>query len=249
MSPKAQVYFECIVGVGALLFVDAISEFDPRNLAQFFTYLVLAILGGACKLRVPGIHASFSPVFAFVLIAIANCSLGEVMLIGCSGALVQCLWRPRSKRSGREVVFSVAAVAVATMVAYNPAHSFLGRGIAWATGMLALSAVTFLAVNSGLIGGVVALVAERPFLGLWRQLIRQLLPCYLAGAILGATVIAGDRLWGWRTGLLVVPFLYLAFAFCRLRWEAKGVTAIPIGAYPSRSRTYSRRRVPKRPGS
>jgi hypothetical protein len=78
MSPKAKVYFECIVGVGALLFVDALSEFDSRNLTQFLTYLAVAILSATCKLRVPGIHATFSPVFVFVLVGVANSSLEPI---------------------------------------------------------------------------------------------------------------------------------------------------------------------------
>jgi hypothetical protein len=249
MSPKAKVYFECIVGVGALLFVDAVSEFDPRNLAQFWTYLFVAMLSATCKLRVPGIHATFSPVFAFVLVGIANFSLGEVMAIGCSATLVQCLWRTRSKRCGREVVFSLAAVVIAILVAYNPAHSFLSRELGWATWMLALSTVTFLLVNSGLICGIVALVGERSFLAVWRHLTRQLVGCYLVGGTIAALVIVCDRLWGWKTGLLVFPFLYLTFALFRLRWERQGVLAIPIGGYRSTSRLYSRRSVPGPPES
>jgi len=248
MSPKAKVYFDCIVGIGALLFVDALSEFDPRNLAQFLTYLSVAILTGMCKLRVPGIHASFSPVFVLVLVGIANCSLGEAMVIGCSATLVQCLWKARSKWCAREVLFSLAAVAIAMLVAYNPAHSFLSGELGWATWMLVLSTVAFLLVNSGLVCGIVALVADRPFLGVWRDLTRQLLVCYLVGGITAALVIVCDRLWGWKTGLLIVPFLYLTFAFCRVRLERQGVTAIPIGAYRSTSSPYSRRSIPGPPG-
>jgi hypothetical protein len=238
MSPKAKVYFECIVGVGALLFVDALSEFDSRNLAQFLTYLFVAMLTATCKFRVPGLHATFSPVFVFVLVGIANSSLGEVMAIGCTATLAQCLWRTRTKRSAREAAFSVAAVAIAILVAYNPAHSFLCGELGWATWMLLLSIATFLLVNSGLVCGIVALVAERPFLGVWRHLTRQLLVCYIAGGILAALTIVCDRLWGWKTGLLVVPLLYLTFSVYRLRWERRGVTAIPIGGYRSTSRPY-----------
>jgi hypothetical protein len=248
MSPKAKVYFECIVGVGALLLVDALSEFDSRNLAQFLTYLTVAILCATCKLRVPGIHATFSPVLVFVLVGIANSSLGEVMAIGCTATLAQCLWRTRSKRSAREGVFSVAAVAIAILVAYNPAHSLLSHELGWATWMLVLSIATFLLVNSGLVCGVVALVAERSFLAVWRDLTRQLLVCYLVSGILAALIIVCDRLWGWKTGLLVVPFLYLTFSVYRLRWDRRGVTAIPIGAYRSTSRPYSRKSVPGPPG-
>jgi hypothetical protein len=248
MSPKAKGYFECIVGVGALVFVDAPTEFDSRNLAQFLTYLAVAILCATCKLRVPGIHATFSPEFVFVPVGIANSSLGEVMAIGCTATLVQCLWRTRSKRSAREGVFSVAAVAIAILVAYNPAHSFLSHELGWATWMLLLASAIFLLVNSGLVCGIVALVAERPFLGVWRHLTRQLLVCYLVSGILAALMIVCDRLWGWKTGLSVVPLLYLTFYAYRRRWERRVVTAIPIGRYRSTSKPYSRRNIPGRPG-
>jgi hypothetical protein len=150
----------------------------------------------------------------FVLVGIANSSLGEAMTIGCTATLVQCLWRTHSKRSSREAVFSVAAVAIAILVAYNPAHSFLSRELGWATWMLVLAIATFLLVSSGL----------------------------------AALTIVCDRLWDWKTGLLVVPFLYLTFSVYRLRWDRRGVTAIPIGAYRSTSRPYSRKSVPGPPG-
>ena len=243
------MYFDCVVGVGALLFVDALSKFEPSNLTQFWTYLAIAILSATCKLRVPGIHASFSPVFAFVLVGIAKYSLGEVMVIGCSATLVQCLWRTRSKPCAREVAFSVAAVAIGILVAYNPAHALLNHELGWATWMLVLPTVLFLLVNSGLVCGMVALVADRPFLEVWRHVTRQLLACYLVGGIIAALAIVCDHLWGWKTGLLVVPLLYLTFYFCRKLWESRAFAIIPIGAYRSTSRPYSRRSVPGRPGS
>lgn len=239
MSPKAKVYFECVVGVGALLFVDAVSRFESQNLNQFLAYLVAAIIGAMFKLRVPGMHASLSPVFAIVLVGIANCSLGEVMVIGCAATLVQCLWRTRSKPRGREVIFSVAAVAISILVAYNPAHTLLeSREIGWGTWMVCLAALLFVLVNSGLVCGIIALVAECPFAEVWSLLTRRSLGCYLVGGVIATLAVVFDRLWGWKNGLWIIPLLYLTFTVGRKVWEAQEFAAIPIGA--SRSRSTSR---------
>ena len=237
MAPKAKLYFDCVVGIGALVFIDALSAFDSPNSARFLCYLALAILSALCKLRVPGIHATVSPAFVFVLLAIANSSLGEVVLIACSATLVQCLCLTRTNPRPTEAVFSVAAIAIAALIAYNPAHSFLMGELGWSTGMLLIAAALFVAVNSGLVGGIVTLVSGRPFLEVWRKLTGELIGSYLIWAIFGALMAVCDRLWGWKSGLLPVPLVISSAFFLRPRFARREGTDRPIG----RRRTMSMR--------
>ena len=237
MGPKAKLYFDCVVGIGALVFIDAISAFDSQNLPRFLTYLALAILSALCKLRVPGIHATLSPAFVFVLLAIANSSLGEVVTIGCSATLVQSLWLTRSRPRPSETVFSVAAVAIAVLIAYSPAHTVLVGQLGWSTGILALAAAVFIAVNTGLVGGIVALVSDRPFIEVWRKLTGELIGSYFVWAILGVLMAVCDRLWGWKSGLLPLPLVVSSAFFFRSRFARRAETGNPIG----RRRTMSMR--------
>jgi len=135
MPPRARIYLHCVVGTGIFLLADGLSQFAPTDVRRFVAYLALALLSGTWKFKVPGISVTFSTTFAFVLIGIANFSLGEALLMGCGATLVQYLWRPTAKRSVRKVFFNVSGVAIGVTVAYNPAHFEMAQGLDKAPGI------------------------------------------------------------------------------------------------------------------
>lgn len=216
MSPRANIYLQCILGTGIFLLVDGLSQFSTADLPQFFAYLFAAMLSATWKFKVPGIPVSYSAVFAFILVGIANHSLGEALAIACSATLVQCLWRPKERRSPRKVMFSVAVVAIGVTIAYNPPHFVLSQGLEDAPRMLALAALVYFVVNSALVSGMVALAGEEPCAPVWKKIVRYSVLYYLAGGLIATMIIVANRLWGWQSGLLIVPLLYLAYRSYRL---------------------------------
>ena len=98
MVPRVTIYLHCIVGIGIYLFFDGLMQFRCADPQEFFAYLALALLGATLKLRLPRMRANVSTSFAFILIGIANFSLGEAVVMGAAATLVQCLWKPRGKR-------------------------------------------------------------------------------------------------------------------------------------------------------
>src|SRR5258708_37613113 len=111
MSPRANIYLQCVLGTGIFLLVSGLTEFSTANLPQFFAYLSVAMLSATWKFKVPGLPVSYSAMFAFVLIGIANYSLGETLVIGCLATLVQGLWRTKRKGAPRKGSVHVASVA------------------------------------------------------------------------------------------------------------------------------------------
>src|SRR5579864_2987549 len=122
MVPRVTIYLHCIVGIGIYLFVDGLLQFKSADPQEFFAYLALALLGATLRIKLPRIRANVSTSFAFILIGIANFSLGEAVVIGSAATLVQCLWRPKRKRSTRQVFFNLGATVIGVTVAYNPSH-------------------------------------------------------------------------------------------------------------------------------
>jgi hypothetical protein len=216
MSPRANIYLQCILGTGIFLLVSGLTQFDAGDLPQFFAYLCAAMLSATWKFKVPGIPVSYSAVFAFILVGIANFSLGEALVIGCSATLVQCLWRTKGRRSTRKVLFSMAVVAIGITVAYNPPHFLLSQGLQNAPRMLSLAALVYFLVNTALVSGMVALVWEEPCAALWKRIVRHSGLYYLAGGVIATLIIVANRLWGWQSGLSIVPLLYLTYRYYRL---------------------------------
>src|SRR5229473_4315967 len=213
MSPRANIYLQCVLGTGIFLLVGGLTEFSTANLPQFFAYLSVAMLSATWKFKVPGIPVSYSAAIAFVLIGIANYSLGETLVIGCLATLVQCLWRTTRRRSPRKVSFSVAVVAIGITIAYNPTHFVLSKGLQYAPRMLLLAALVYFTLNTALEAGIIALVQEELYAPVWRKIVRHSVLYHLSTGLIGALMIVASRLWGWQFGLLMVPLLYLTYRF------------------------------------
>jgi len=54
-------------------------------------------------------------------------SAAQTILLGCVGALVQCLWKPKQGIQAVQAAFSVMNIAVAVYAAYYTYHWPLGQ--------------------------------------------------------------------------------------------------------------------------
>ena len=219
MVPRVTIYLHCIVGIGIYLFVDGLLQFKCANPQEFFAYLALALLGATLKLKLPMMRANVSTSFAFILIGIANFSLGEAVVIGSAATLVQCLWRAgrtKRRRSARQVFFNLGATVIGVTVAYNPWHFELTQGLYKVPQMLPLAALLYFVANTGLVSGMIALSEEEPFRAVWRNLTQRLIAYYLVGGFIATLTVLATRLWGWQSGILILPLLYLTYRFYRI---------------------------------
>jgi hypothetical protein len=216
MVPRVTVYLHCIVGIGIYLFFDGLMQFKCADPQEFFAYLALALLGATLKLKLPGLRANVSTSFAFILIGIANFSLGEAVVIGSAATLVQCLWKPKGRRKARQVFFNIGATVIGVTVAYNPFHYELTQGLHKLPEMLPLAAFLYFITNTGLVSGIIALSQDEPFRAVWRNLTQHLIAYYLVGGFIATLIIAASRLWGWQSGILILPLLYLTYRYYRL---------------------------------
>jgi hypothetical protein len=213
MSPRANIYLQCIIGTGIFLLLSGLTEFSTADLPQFFAYLFAAMVSATWKYNIPEVPVTYSPILVFIMIGIANYSLGEALAMGCAASLVQCLWRSKARQSRRKVMFSVAVVAIGITIAYNPAHFVLSQGLQYAPRMLSLAAVVYFIVTTALMSGMIALVEDELCAPIWKKIVRYSLPYDLAAGLIATLMIVVNRLWGWEAGLLIVPPLYLAYRF------------------------------------
>ena len=93
---------------------------------------------------------------ALILIGVLDMSAGQTMLMGCAGALVQCLWRPKNRLRPVQALFSVMNIAVASFGSYYLYHWPLVQGLSGNTPVaLILSSLTYFVLNTTGIAGVV----------------------------------------------------------------------------------------------
>jgi hypothetical protein len=212
---RTTIYLHCIVGIGIYLFVEGLTQFRSANVQEFFAYFALALLGATLRVKIPRLRANVSTSFAFILIGIANFSLGEAVVIGCGATLVQCLWGKRRKPTARQLLFNLSATSIGVSVAYNPAHVELAHGVISIPEILPLAAFLYFLANTGLVSGMIALTEDEPFRAVWQNLTREVFAYYLVGGFIATLIILATRLWTWQTGILILPLLYLSYRFYR----------------------------------
>ena len=151
--------------------------------------------------------------------------------MGCAAALIQSVWEAQRRPKLVQVVFNMAALAIAIGVAYWGSHFVLAAVHTDSlTVLLALAACLFFLTNTGLVTTVISLVEERPFRKVWQQCHAWAFPYYLVGAAIAGLVVASGRSAGWKPALLVLPMMYLVYLYYRLYLENAARQQLQVAA-------------------
>src|SRR5260370_42601791 len=114
---KLLIFPWIVIGIGLL--VAALAwDFSFPEPARFVTCLVLALLGSTFKIKLPGMQGNFSISFVLALIAIAQMTLTEALVVGVLATVVQCFWRTRKRPTLVQVLFNVSTLVVSVVLAF-----------------------------------------------------------------------------------------------------------------------------------
>ena len=220
MPNKAKLYVASTAAAGLSLLAVGLFQGGFPNLTRFASYLALALLASTLKLRLPGMTGTMSVSFLFILMGIGDYTFSQTIAMGCAAALIQSVWKAQRRPKLVQVVFNMAALAIAIGVAYWGSHFVLAAVHTDSlTILLALAACLFFLTNTGLVSTVISLVEEKPFRKVWQQCHAWAFPYYLVGAAIAGLVVASGRSAGWKPALLVLPMMYLVYLYYRLYLE------------------------------
>src|SRR5579871_6883744 len=122
MPVRARIYSLACIFLGAACITASLYPWQPGNAARFCFYLVVCSLASGMKVNLPGVHGTMSVCFLFSLIGIAELSLGEAVIVGCAGVLVQWLWKAPERPAAEQTAFHVAVTGAAIYAAYGFYH-------------------------------------------------------------------------------------------------------------------------------
>src|SRR5437762_11096274 len=123
LSIQTKVFVGVTASFGVVVLGYALSHWQSQDFMRFVCYLAVALLSSGLKVQLPGIDGTMSVNFLFILMGVQELSLPETLLIGCTSALVQCLWQPRQKLVTAKVVFNVfGMMANAIGISYFAYH-------------------------------------------------------------------------------------------------------------------------------
>ena len=217
---RARFYIASVAVAGLALLAAGVMRWESANPLFYLTFLALALLGATRKIRLPRMTGTVSLNFLFILVGVVEFGFAETLVMGCSAALLQSIWKPRRQPRPVQLVFNVATMAISITAAYWGAHIALAAAPAKCEPLLLIVATSLLLVtNTGLVAGVLALTEAKPFGGVWKHCYACVFPYFLVGGALAGFVCASSHSVGWQYSLLVLPLAYLLYLFYQLRLE------------------------------
>ena len=193
MTLATRLYVGATIAAGALV----LGAFTPReyaNPALALTWLAAMVVVSLFKLRLPlgrgESTMSMAYIIDFAVIVTAGADLA--MVIAAVGVLVQCTVRVRRRQAWYRTAFSVAVVALAVQAA-GQVWALLGGtieapGITNTVVPLALCAVIYFALNTGLVALAIALSQRMPPVHSWWRDYARTAPAYFVAAACAMTV-------------------------------------------------------------
>src|SRR5579884_4436396 len=91
MPLKGRIYIATITAGGATVLLYAVIAWQSTQVARFGFYLLFAMCASQLKVRLPGVTGTMSVGNIFVLLSATCLSIPQTIIIGCGGALTQCL--------------------------------------------------------------------------------------------------------------------------------------------------------------
>ena len=217
MSLVARIYIGCIItcGIGGLLL--ELANWRIEEPARAAVFLFTTGIGSLLKVRLPGITGSMSVYFLFVLIAITQLSLIEVLVVGTAAVVVQCFWHAKNRPRPVQILFNVGSTALAMRFAYAAYHWRSADADTHGGAIrLAAMALVFFVVNTGPVALVISLTEGKPVRRVWEECYFWCFPYYLLGATIAGIFNHASKLLGWEAVVLSLPVIYVVYGAYRL---------------------------------
>ena len=212
MSKSAKFFISSVICAGLAVIAYGAHTWHTQNLVMFVAYFILTMLSSGLKVSLPGIKATMSVWFLFILIGYTELSFGETLLLACGAALVQCFWHARKRPQPIQLVFNVAAVATASfagMITYQwPGWESWGVRSPIPLG---IAAIVFFLGNTGPVAMVVSLTENKSAFKLWRECYFWCFPYYLVGASIAALFSFLTHYFRWEVVLMTLPLIVVMF--------------------------------------
>jgi len=203
--------------LGTWVVCHSIVHWRSDNPLRFACYMAVAIAASLFKVRLPGIQATMSANFLFVLVGIMDLSPSETILMGSLGGLIQSLWRAKPRPSFIQLVFNFSNLALSIVAAEFVYHNSyaLSVGMQWPL-LLAAASTTYFAVNTMSVSGVIALSERRNPVRVWKECYLWSFPYYLLGALIAGVVSTINHFVGWQVAVLILPVVYWIYRSYRI---------------------------------
>jgi MASE9 len=175
----------------------------------------------------------------FILVAVAELSLSEAVVIAAVSALVQGLPARGKSLKAMQTLFNVSilvgAVTVADLVFRR---STVIPGVAAKSLLIALAGAAFLLADTLPVAAVISLTENLSVVKVWGNMVTVTFPYFALSAGVAAIAATATHYVGWRTPLVVLPVMITTYASYKhyFRFPALAVANLQFATLPAGAR-------------
>ncbi|HMF90681.1 MAG TPA: hypothetical protein VKL40_08570 [Candidatus Angelobacter sp.] len=208
LSLKARTFITLVVVLGLCVLGIAIAGASAISSFRFIAFLVVACLAARLKVKLPGMAGNMSVNLPFILVAVAEMSLLEALIVGCLSNLVHCL--PSDQRNFNLVRTSFNVCTMALAVAFTrliDGSSLLASLVTSHPLRLAIATAGFFLVNTVTVAIVISLTENKNVFRSWLGIFQLSFPYFLASAGVAGVVLTLVVRVGWQVPILILPLM------------------------------------------
>src|SRR5437660_666402 len=117
LSIRAKAFIGLVLLTGSAILVNGLLHWKAVDWPKFIALAMVTIGASRLKVKLPGINGCMSVNLPFFLIAIAQLSVAEALVIGCAASLAQSVWAASPQMKPVQAAFNAAAMTMAVAVA------------------------------------------------------------------------------------------------------------------------------------
>ncbi len=200
----------CAVVAGAVVSACSTPGHPSQQWGHFLVYLAAILLSSGMKVGMPKSEGTMSVNFPFILLGILQLSPLQAVLLAAASVIAQCRIRVLKPFTFVQILFNVANVTTATVLAWHTYSGLVGLHAEVAPA-LALAATVYFLANTIPLALILGWESGTNPLVQWRQDFPWYIPFYFVGAVLAATANLIGIMFGWMTSLLLIPMVYTVY--------------------------------------
>ncbi|MHB8216918.1 MAG: hypothetical protein ACYDDS_12650 [Candidatus Sulfotelmatobacter sp.] len=209
ISRSARTFIFFIIACGLTVLIYAALHIQTPHQARFLTLLAVAAISSRFKLKLPGLNGSMSVNLPFVLIAVAQFSLFEALVIALASTIVQCLSKDYNALKIVQTLFNSSTMAVAAGLAGSVFQGRTPLPSASISGsvFLALAGTTFFLVQTLPVATIISLTEGKAILTVWSGIVHLSFPYYVLSAGVASVATTASHFLGWQVPLVLMPVM------------------------------------------
>ena len=217
-STLAKSFITAIVVSGFVMLGGSAMTIDALHHYQFLSLLAISIVTSRMRVKLPGLDGNMSVNLPFILIAAAQLSRFEAVVIALISAGVQSIPSSGGKFHPVRMLFNASTVGLSAGVAAMLLHSDWLTQATHRNVSLPLVAACgmFFLVNTLPVAMIISLTEGSHLVRIWSSIVHLSFPYYVACTGVTSIITAMSQLIGWQVPLAILPVMLLIYRCYRL---------------------------------